>query len=304
MENTYKAFPPGWNNIRVPTHKKGATLAGMATYTPCVAKGVWGQRIAWALVSAGGARLLPGRTGSWDPPLPPEDWETLLAELKAAAGDFNSHTVYERRRLRRGLMMLLLRDDRPVGFVKAREYPGEGVVREERALRLIETAGSNSFRAPRVLGSGAVAGWRYLVTSPMPPQMHRMIKPRPTTALLDEIQELLTPLPRPDSTPEHWAPFHGDFTPWNLRTFGQGLPWLIDWEDSGCAPPGSDEVMYLATAHAVGHTLSNIPLPRSEAVEYWWAEMDRRIREKLEWGLELRRLDHGLMEALAAGEPR
>ena len=62
--------------------------------------------------------------------------------------------------------------------------------------------------------------------------------------------------------------------------------------------------MYLATAHAVGNTLSDIPLPRSEAVDYWWHEMDRRIREKLEWGLELRQLDHGLMEALASGAPR
>jgi len=302
MENNYKAFPPGWNNIRVPTHDKGATLAGIATYTPCVAKGIWGQRVAWGLVSLGGARLLPGRVGTWDPPFAEGGWEQLLKQLHEIVGDFDSHTVYERRRMRRGLMMLLLKGDTPVGFVKARELPGEGVAREERALTLVENASPQTFDAPRPLGSGQVAGWRYLVTTAMPPRMHRMIEGRPTATMLSEIQEILSPLARPTGAPAHWAPFHGDFTPWNLRHFGEGRPWLIDWEDSGYAPAGADETMYLSTAFAIGKTLGPIPLPASEAVTYWWVEMNRRIREKLEWGLELRQLDHGLLEALSAGE--
>ncbi len=302
MENSYKAFPPGWNNIRVPTHAKGATLAGIATYTPCVAKGIWGQRIAWGLVSLGGAKLLPGRVGAWDPPFEGEGWDRLIEQLRGIVGDFDSHTVYERRRMRRGLMMLLLRGETPVGFVKARELPGDGVVREELAMGLVEEAKPRSFQAPRVLGSGQVAGWRYLVTSPLPPRMHRMIEGRPPAEMIEEIGAVLSPLQRQNGTAQHWAPFHGDFTPWNLRQFGDGRPWLIDWEDCGYAPPGADEVVYLATAFAVGRTLGPIPLPASEAVAYWWEEMNRRIREKLEWGLELRQLDHGLLEALAAGE--
>ena len=83
MKNRYKAFPPGWNNIRVPVHSKGATLAGIATYTPCLAKGIWGQRVAWAAVALGGARLLPGRARNWEPPLQADDWSDLLESLEA-----------------------------------------------------------------------------------------------------------------------------------------------------------------------------------------------------------------------------
>jgi len=303
MENNYKAFPPGWNNIRVPTHAKRATLAGIATYTPCLPKGIWGQRVAWGLVSLGGAKLLPGRAGSWNPPFAGDGWQELLEQLRAIVGDFDSHTVYERRRLRSGLMMLLLQGDTPVGFVKARELPGEGMIREEAALHLAAQAGPKSFEVPRVLGAGEVTGWRYLVTTAMPPRMHRMVEGRPRPELLGDITEALSALERPPDVPDHWQPFHGDFTPWNLRQFGEGRPWLIDWEDCGYAPPGADDVLYLATAFAIGKTLAPIPLEASEAVEYWWAEMNRRIREKLEWGLELRQLDHGLLEALAAGAP-
>ncbi|NND02657.1 MAG: phosphotransferase [Acidimicrobiia bacterium] len=304
MENNYKAFPPGWNNIRVPTHAKRATLAGIATYTPCVPKGIWGQRVAWGLVALGGARLLPGRTATWEPPFEEDEWRELLDQLRTVVGDFDSHTVYERRRLRTGLMMLLLKGDQPVGFVKARELPGADMIREERALDMVEKARPRTFDTPRALGSGEVAGWRYLVTTAMPPRMHRMIEGRPGPELLDEVTAALGGLERPDDVPDHWQPFHGDFTPWNLRQFGDGRPWLIDWEDCGYAPPGADDTMYLATAFAIGKTLAPIPLPASEAVEYWWEEMNRRIREKLDWGLELRQLDHGLLEALAAGETK
>ncbi len=57
MNSRFKAFPPGWNNIRVPTHRKGATLAGIATYGPCAHRGVWAQRAVWGLVTLGGPRL-------------------------------------------------------------------------------------------------------------------------------------------------------------------------------------------------------------------------------------------------------
>lgn len=302
MNDQYKAFPPGWNNIRVPVHSKGATLAGIATYTPCAAKGIWGQRVAWGMVSLGGARMLPGRAAPWQPPVDPAEWAQIIDHLREVTGGFDSHTVYERRRGRLGLMMLLLRGDQPVGFVKARELPGDGVVREEAALRLVADAAPTTFQAPQVLGSNQTAGWRYIVTTAMPPRMHRMIEDAPPQAMLEEISSILGGLPRPDAVPAHWVPCHGDFTPWNLRRIATGKPWLIDWEDASYAPADADEVMYLATAYAIGRKLSQIPLPRSEAVDFWWHEMHRRIRQKLEWGLELRHLDHGLLEALAQGE--
>jgi hypothetical protein len=212
-DTRYKAFPPGWSNIQVPTHSKAATLAGIATYTPCGPTGVWGQRVAWTLAKLGGARLLPGRGRSWDPPFATDSWQTLLRELAAAAGPFDSHTVYERRRGRRGLLMLLLDGDRPVGFVKAAEEDPPGIAREEEALLAAERVGVDSFLTPRVLGSGLIAGWRYVVASPMPPLMHRMLSQAPEEAILEDIALVLADIERPADAPSHWQPFHGDFAP-------------------------------------------------------------------------------------------
>jgi len=301
MINRYKPFPPGWNNIQVPTHRRSATLAGIATYGPCAARGVWAQRAAWGLVTLGGPRLLPGRTRGWQPSLAADDWAQLQDDLTATVGPFDSHTVYERRDNRQGLLMLLLDGDRSVGFVKARAGDTNGVVREEEALLLVERAKVGSFVAPRVLGSGTVAGWRYLVTSPMPPRMHRMPKAPPRAAIYDDISLALGDLDKGPDAAEGWLPFHGDFTPWNLRQIRDATPWLIDWEDAGWGPPDADRVFYEASAAAIGHPVSNAPLEDSEAVSYWWDEMNRRTRDKLADGIELGRIDYGMLDALAAG---
>jgi hypothetical protein len=300
MTARFKTFPPGWNNIKVPTHHKGATLAGIATYGPCARRGEWAQRAAWGLVTLGGPRLLPGRTTTWRPPLRADEWQALLGELQAAAGVFSNHTVYERRDNRQGLLMLLLDGDKSVGFVKARAGDATGLVREEESLRLVEQADVRSFLTPRVLGSGIVAGWRYLVTSAMPPRMHRMPAGAPIPAVLEDIAAALTDLSRPEDAPDRWQPFHGDFTPWNLRRIGDTTPWLIDWEDAGWAPPQADTVLYFASAYAVGRPVGEIPDDAAEAVEYWWDEITRRTNEKLAEGLEPQQVDYGMIEALDA----
>ena len=302
MEHRYKTFPPGWDNIQVPIHRRRATLAGIATYTPCLPRGIWGQRAAWLLVTMGGGRLLPGGTIHWEPPLPAEQWDTFVADLSAIAGRFDSHTVYERRRGRHGLLMLLLDGERPVGFVKATEGSAPGLLREADALRAAESASISTFQTPRIMGTGSIANWNYLVMSPLPPKMHRMPATAPEPALIEEIGTVLTNLSRPADTPLGWQPFHGDFAPWNLRRIRRGKPWLIDWEESGWAPPDADRVFYLATAQAMGVPVSAEPLEASEAVSYWWLEVNRRIAESRRAGLEMRPLDHGMLEALAAGK--
>ncbi len=302
MTPLFKAFPPGWNNILVPTHSKGATLAGIATYTPCAPRGVWGQRAAWGLVALGGPRLLPGRSTPWQPPFAPDEWHTLLEEVKSATGPFDGHTVYERRDKRQGLLMLLLNGDRPVGFLKARRGDTAGLAREEEALHLAERAAVRAVGIPRVLGSGTVAGWRYLVTTPLPPRMHRMPAAAPSQAILDAIGTTLAGLDRPDDVSAGWDPCHGDFTPWNLRQIGDSPPWLIDWEDAGWAPAGADQVLYLASAAAVGRPVGTIPGNAAEAVAYWWEEITRRTKDKLAEGIELRNIDYGLLAALDAAK--
>lgn len=197
--------------------------------------------------------------------------------------------------------MLLLNGADSVGFVKARRGAAAGLDREETALELAESAAVRSFRTPRVLGSGSVAGWRYVVTSAMPPRMHRMPDGAPAPAVLEDIAVALAGLDRPDDTPEGWKPFHGDFTPWNLRRIGDTTPWLIDWEDAGWAPPQADAVLYLASAYALGRPVGDIPDDAAEAVDYWWDEITRRTNEKLANGLEPQPVDYGMIEALNAG---
>ena len=135
----------------------------------------------------------------------------------------------------------------------------------------------------------------------MPPLMHRMLNRAPSEDILEDISRVLANIEKPADLPTGWEPFHGDFSPWNLRHIGGGTPWLIDWEDAGWAPPRADWVFYVATAHALGYPITSEALDRSEAVEYWWEEVNRRAREKLDSGLALRQLDYGLMEAFAAG---
>ena len=285
----------------VPTHRRRATRAGMATYTPCLPRGVWGQRFAWALVTVGGARLLPGRSATWEPPMPPDEWEDFISQLHTVVGDFDSHTVYERRRGRQGLLMLLINGDRPVGFVKARKGDSPELDREEEALNLAEGSQVASFVTPRVIESSNSAGWRYLLMSPMPPKMHRMLNIPPPRRVLTDVQTVLAGLTKPTDVPGSWEPFHGDFAPWNLRHIGGGTPWLIDWEDAGWAPPDADRVFYIATAAAMGVPVSDERFEDTPAVRYWWAEVNRRIAERPS-DLPMRPLDYGLLEAFAPGK--
>ena len=113
---------------------------------------------------------------------------------------------------------------------------------------------------------------------------------------------LLAGLDRPENAPNDWEPFHGDFTPWNLRQIGNAAPWLIDWEDAGWGPPGADRVFYIASAYAVGRSVGEMPNDASQAVRYWWDEITRRTNEKLADGVELQQVDYGLIEALDAGK--
>lgn len=298
--NSYKNFPPQWQNIKVPTVSRAAMLAGIGTYTPCLPKGVWGQRAMWALVKVAGPRALPGKSVDWTPPLDPNDWQQFLDALRQATGPFDCHTVYERRRGREGLLMLLMRAGRPVGFVKSRRGSGREVEQERRALDALERAAPRTIQTPRVLGAGQVSDWYFVVTTAMPPEMHRMLEEAPAAAINEDIEDALAALTKPEDTPAHWTPFHGDFTPWNLRRFKTGVPWLIDWEDSGWAPPGADAVFYRASASAIGRPVDDRPIDDDEAAAYWRDWVKDRTAANVAAGYELRPLDIGLLKAFGS----
>ncbi len=299
---SFKNFPPGWENIKVPTSSRRAMLAGIATYAPCLPKGIWGQRAVAALVRIAGPRALPGKSFEWQPPLPEPDWTQLVAVIKDAIGPYDAHSVYERRRGRPGLLMLFMRAGRPIGFLKARQGTGEAIARERLALEAIEGAAPRSFAAPRLLTAGEIGGdWTFVLTSAMPPGIHRMLPTGPPLEIHRDVAVALGGLPKPEGTPSHWEPFHGDFTPWNLRRFREGPPWLIDWEESGWGPPEADAAFYYASSHAIGRAVGPQPAVTDEVRAFWWDRVRARTAANLEAGRELRPLDYGLLEAFSPG---
>lgn len=295
----YKNFPPGWENIKVPLDSKAATLAGIGTYAPCLPKGIWGQRAMWTLVRLAGPRALPGRSFEWTPPLEPDDWQQLLDVMTSTVGPFDAHTVYERRRGREGLLMLLMNRGRPIGFLKARLGSDDEITRERLALEALEATPPRLFEAPRVLGGGTIDSWHFVITTAMPSGIHSMLDGPPPSAIHDEIEAALSTIPKPDGTAEHWRPFHGDFTPWNLRRFKTGRPWLFDWEECGWAPPGADAVFYRASAFAIGRPVDDTPFADDEVSSFWREWVQQRSAANAAAGLEERPLDRGLYEAFA-----
>ena len=189
-------------------------------------------------------------------------------------------SLYERRtnQHRTGLLLLLLDEGTPTAFVKAMSEHGR-VTTEAKALEAVETAAPSSFTSPRLLARGEWEGWGYLATTPLPPVPHRMLRGDAPDAVLAEIRTALSALPRPTDAPGHWQPAHGDFTPWNLRTAkGWAAPVLIDWEEAGWAPPGTDRALYRAAMRALGH---DVPAPEpSEATTFLADKVDGRIKDQ------------------------
>jgi hypothetical protein len=108
------------------------------------------------------------------------------------------------------------------------------------------TGPTRTFQVPRVRERTIQGSWLLTSIDPVPP-FHRTPKWRPR--LLERVAEeasclLAGQISRPTGTPSHWQPMHGDFVPWNLREAPDGVLWLLDWEDSGWAPPSSDLLRY------------------------------------------------------------
>lgn len=296
----YKDFPPGWNHILVPVESRATARAGLAMYTPCRRRGEASQMLAWRAVGWFGPGILPGRSIEWSPPAPTERWDRLMARLRKLVGDFDGHVVYERREQRPGVLLVLLRGGATVAFVKIRLEPDDAFGVEAEALDLVARSAHGSFSSPQLMGSGELEGWSYLVTSPLPAGRHRMLRHGPPPELYREVTISLAGLPRRDDAPDHWEPMHGDLTPWNLRSFGNG-PWLIDWESADWGPPHADEVLYRATAAALGRPVdSPTPPDIDEAVEHWRAEVRRRAAERTRDGLPAEDIDGATLEALDA----
>jgi len=275
-QERYKCFPPGWSHLHLPMSTRRGALAGLATYSACSSRALLAQRAAWLGVWLFGPRVLPGRAVRWIPAVPADVWSTMVDTWSRRFGPLDAIAGYERLQLTRpGLALVLLRRGTPVAFVKLRDGAAPAWRREAEAMQMVWDAAPRSFVVTEPLGHGEVGDWSYIAAAPMPPSLHTPPESPPLGIITGDIARALSALTRPADTPSHWTPVHGDFTPWNLRRLGHSL-YLIDWENVGWGPPGTDEVLYQATTYAIGGKAVK-PTPYAEAVAHWRDVIQARV---------------------------
>lgn len=257
--------------IWMPTWSRRAALAGLALRAPCRPAMVGVHAMSWALVALFGPRLFGRGQLQWTPRLPRQDWEALCRQWRDALGRFDGMAVFERPQAsREGLSVLLLRDDRPLAFVKVHDQSGAPALRtSSRVLAAFERHPASTFRVPRPLASGCAGCWTWMALSPIPPRPHRPPARPPLEVIVSEIQDRLASVLSRDAIPHHWLPMHGDLTPWNVRRVGLRSLWLLDWDDAGWGPPGADRVFYAANAALVLGESSSVAPDEREAVRFW-----------------------------------
>lgn len=234
-------------------------------HSPCRPTRVLAQRLLYLGVRVAGSAVLPGERGTWTPPLPDDAWDELLQAWSNYVGAFDRLTLYRRPQAgRSGFAALLLRAGRGVGF--ARYHPdAERVQSEFGILSGVYAAQPESFSVARPVASGQLESGAWLLNESLPNYPLGAVRTARTRELVaDEIGVVLAQvMPRPEGTPEHWQPAHGDLAPWNLRTLLSGAVRVIDWEDACYAPPGVDRLYGSLTAH----TTFGMPMPAAAPAE-------------------------------------
>lgn len=235
------------------------------------------HRTALVLLRLFGPRGLPGRKLEWEPPMDGSCWEQLGSLWRKELGPFDEIAVGERTQAdRTGFALLLLRGGRSLAFVKVRQGGAAALQREGEIIERVVHAGARTFFVPEHLSSGGVGRWRYIAVAPLPAISHSVPRDPPLKRIAAEIGSALADLPRDTGVPAHWMPMHGDLTPWNLRELPDGRMVLFDWEDAAWAPPGADEVLYRASAAAIGEGEVS-PHAEHEAIEYWVERIGLRV---------------------------
>jgi hypothetical protein len=291
----YKSFPTRSGPIRVPVSSRRSALAALALYSACRGRAVLAQRAAWAWVALLGPRALFGRSAPWQP-IGGDAWPALADHWRSTIGRFDEVAGYVRSDPSRGgFAVLLLERGRPLAFVKAQPAPSTCIEDEARAMRLASLGAPTAFRVPAVIDAGRIGSWSYYAVEPLPAVLHRVPVRPPLGAIVRDLDRVLAALPRPEGTPSHWRPMHGDFTPWNLREVGAGTLYLVDWEHAAWGPPGADEVLYRATANALDATPVGRVDAGDEAIYFWHERIESRPGDARD-----KRLDDSILEALDA----
>jgi hypothetical protein len=277
--------------VLVPEAPRTATALGVTLYTASKPAPLAAQRALWVAARLLGGRALPGPREQWQPALPEDTFDELRAQVGAAIGrDPDGFAVYERPQRERATGLTLLAcAGRDSVLVRVRAS-SEQLDLERRVSDRAATTTATTFGVPRVVGHGAVDDWHWVGYRTIATRPHAPVRRAPA-ALFDEVCALVeSVVDRPAGTPGHWRGAHRDLTPWNLRRSNTGT-WLIDWEDAGWAPPGTDEVYFVAVRAATRPGPARplaIAEQNREAARHWSAIVadrpagsDPRLRERL-----------------------
>lgn len=201
------------------------------------------QNAAAAASYTPGSRLFFRRRSGWPLPIGASQWEEALRALGIA--DVRSSVLHlppgYQDQDHFGALLRIGPADRAV-FVRAAgsgRAAYAGVPPSPKGGRL---------RWPDVVATASVGGWHFLATTAIPARAHR-----PTLLDLGALRRVCHTVANADWGPSgtrigsDLVPMHGDLTPWNLRSIGR-TRYLLDWDDAGLGPPGSDLVRYLSTA--------------------------------------------------------
>jgi hypothetical protein len=284
-------FPPKRRLVLVPAAPRAATALGTTLYTASKPAPLAAQRALWAAARVFGGRALPGPREQWRPPLPAETFAALADQISAAIGRApDAFAVYERPQHERagGLTLLACAGANSL-LVRARTDLAE-LALDRRVSEAHAAHPTRTFRVPGVAGAGQVHDWHWIGYHAIATRPHAPVRRAPS-GLFAEVSGLVeAALERPGGTPAHWHGGHGDLTPWNLRRSSTGT-WLIDWEDAGWAPPGSDQVYFAAVVAALrGGPVRRLEIAdeHREAAQRWAAvaaerpaDSDARLRERL-----------------------
>jgi hypothetical protein len=272
---SFVQFPPRTGTVWVPAWSRRAALAGLALRAPC-RRSVYGANYAiWGLVAAFGPWMLRGSRRAWRPPMPEAGWEGLCQQWREEIGAFDGIAVYQRPQASRpGLGLLLLLRDRALAFVKA--HQGERSDASWEVLTAFDERPSRRFEVPRPFCKGNHEDWQWLAMSPMPSQPHRPARRPALDDIIGDIQDRVGATVGHGDAPAHWAPMHGDLTPWNLRQVSRRGLWLLDWDEAGWGPPMADQVYYEATASLFGGGRPQPAATKDEAVLFWQGKVSQR----------------------------
>jgi len=240
---SFVRFPPKWRLVLVPTAPRAATALGVTLYTASRPVPLLAQRALWAAARVAGARALPGPREAWTPPVSEDVLTGVWAEVAdLTGGRATSLAVYERRQSARAALTLFACAGRRSLLVRVRASAAE-LALERTVAESAREHPPTSFRVPFVAGGGVVDGWHWVAYETIATRPHAPVR-SPAPELFDDVSALVERVvERPADVPDHWRGAHGDLTAWNLRRTDLGR-WLIDWEDAGWAPPGTDRVYW------------------------------------------------------------